>query len=614
MRAPKPSDIPQKPGSYQFYSVDGEVLYVGKAKNLRSRIMSYFREGPKSNIRIDQMVEIADRIEWIVVNNETESLLLEYSLIQQHMPRYNVMGKDDRSYPWLAITTSEKWPRAMIYRGKQKKGVRYFGPYTSAYSIRQTLDVITTVFPVRTCSPTKFADYRRRGRGCLLFDIGKCSAPCVDAVNDDDYRKLVKGLMSFLNGDIKEVVDVLNNQMNQASKNQEYEKAATVRDRLSAIEEIVTKQEIFGSERENFDVVAFASDSIEICVEVFRVRKGRLVGNRRLVFESQIMSEDESDIDQVLLRLYEDQLPEVIPGLVYIQELPSPVDAFEQLISQQKQNSVKLKSPEKGSKKRLLEIAEENARGNLERRRKTRINDIEKRTQALNELKSQLNLEKVPLRIECFDISHIQGTNTVASMVVIDDGLPKKSEYRIFNIKHQQGNDDFLSMEEAITRRFKAHLARDERFKQLPDLLLIDGGKGQLSSTLRALDSLGIKDRIEVASLAKKEEEVFRPGESEAIRIQRGSLALMILQLARDEAHRFAITHHRKRRQTSMKQSMLDSVSGLGPARKKRLLQSFKSVKNLKEQSLETLQSLTYLPDNVALEIYTKLHSEDETR
>lgn len=594
--------------------------------------MSYFRDGPKSNIRIDQMIEIADRIEWIVVSNETESLLLEYSLIQQHKPRYNVRLKDDKSYPWLAVTVSDQWPRVGVLRGKQRKGVKYFGPYTSAYSIRETLDVLTTIFPVRTCSPAKYADYKRRGRGCLLFDIGKCSAPCVDNVSQDQYKEYVDALMAFLGGDTRNVVAHVKEQMATASENMEFERAGTLRDRLSLLEEIIDRQEIYGSERDNFDVVACESDMIELTVEVFRVRKGRLLGSRRFLLEPQQPLDNELLIEQVLLRLYENQLADVIPPVVYVEELPDDVLSYDELLTSQRNDKVRLQVPAKGSKKRLLDLAKENAKGNLDRRSKTRVNDIEQRTKALTELQQQLGLSRAPLRIECFDISHIQGTNTVASMVVLDDGLPKKSEYRHFTIRHGQGNDDFLSMEEAITRRFRAFQgptleteSEDNemsvqggtlesgvrgKFSILPDLLLIDGGKGQLSATMRALDQIGISDKIEVASLAKKREEVFRPGSSEPVVIPYGSLSLMLLQLIRDEAHRFAITHHRKKRGASMTASILDEVAGLGPARKVKLLQSFGSIKQLKEQSLETLQSLSYLPDNVANTLYITLHPE----
>lgn len=574
--------------------------------------MSYFRVGPKSNVRIDQMVERATRLEWIVVNSETESLLLEYSLIQQHKPRYNVMLKDDKSYPWLSITMSDTWPRAGVFRGKQKKGLKYFGPYTSAYMIRETLDVLTAIFPIRTCSPSKFADYRRRGRGCLLHDLGKCCAPCVDAVTHEQYDEYLRGLLSFLGGDTKDVVALVNAQMQQASQDQHYEKAATLRDRLTCLEAIVAKQEIYGSVRENFDVVACVTDRVEICVEVFRVRKGRLLGNRRFILQPQISMEEDSVISQVLMMLYDNQLPEVIPPNVLVSELPEDTQSYEDLLQSQRGDKVQLKSPEKGSKKRLLDLALVNAQDHLDRRVRSRINDIEQRTKALGELQQQLGLSRVPLRIECFDISHVQGTNTVASMVVLDDGLPKKAEYRHFTIKNDRGNDDFLSMEEAVTRRFGAYKSGNDKFAVLPDLLLIDGGKGQLSATMRALESLKLGGAFEVASLAKKREEVFRPGTSDPVVIPMGSLSLMLLTLIRDEAHRFAITHHRKRRSDSMTASILDDIAGLGPTRKKRLLQSYGSIKELRQQSLETLQSLTYLPDNVAKEIFATLHEDQK--
>ena len=610
MLAPKRTDIPASPGSYQFISSENEILYVGKAKNLRSRVSSYFQKGPKHNIRIEQMLELAERVEWIVVSNETESLLLEYSLIQQHKPRYNVRLKDDKSYPWLAVTVGEQWPRAGVLRGKQRKGVKYFGPYTSAYTIRETLDVLTTIFPVRTCSPSKFADYKRRGRGCLLFDIGKCCAPCIDAVKPEQYREYVNSLMQFLGGDNKDVANLIKGQMEVASKEMQFEKAGILRDRLSLLESIIDRQEIYGSERDNFDVVAYATDMIEICVEVFRVRKGRLLGSRRFILEPQDMAEDEVIADQILLRLYEAQLPDVIPPKVFIEEMPKNPKPYEELLSSQRTEPVQLQLPLRGSKKRLLDLAKENAQGTLDQRSRTRINDIEQRTKALSDLHSQLRLKRIPLRIECFDISHIQGTNTVASMVVLDDGLPKKSDYRHFTIRHGQGNDDFLSMEEAITRRFSGYEKENEKFSVLPDLLLIDGGKGQLSAVMRALESLDLENRFDVASLAKREEEVYRPGESEPYIIPRGSLSLMLLQVIRDEAHRFAITHHRKKRTAAMTVSILDKIEGLGPMRKKKLLQSFGSIKKLREQTLETLQSLSYLPDNVAQDLFNELHKE----
>ncbi|MFN8015007.1 MAG: excinuclease ABC subunit UvrC [Acidimicrobiia bacterium] len=609
MLAPNRLEIPTSPGSYQFLSKNNEILYVGKAKNLRSRIMSYFQGGPKHSFRIEQMVEIAEKIEWIVVSNETESLLLEYSLIQQHKPRYNVRLKDDKSYPWLCISTSELWPRAMVMRGKQKKGNKYFGPYTSAYSIRETLDVLTNIFPVRTCSPAKFADYKRRGRGCLLFDIGKCCAPCIDNVSKDEYEQHVNGMIRFLNGEVGDVTRQVQTQMEKASTSMQFERAAILRDRLESLKTIIDRQEIYGSEKDNFDVIAYETDNIEVCVEIFRVRKGRLLGSRRLLLEAQETLNGESVYEQILLTTYQGLLDEVIPPVVYVNEEFSSISEFEELLISLRNDKVKIKIPERGSKRKLLELANTNANGVLSRRIKSRINDVEQRTKALASLHEQLKLKRVPLRIECFDISHVQGTNTVASMVVLDDGLPKKSEYRKFVIKHGQGNDDFLSMEEAITRRFAAS-HDDEKFQKLPDLLLIDGGKGQLSSAVRALESLGMDNLFDVASIAKKQEEIFLPGQSDPVVIPKGSLSLMLLQVVRDEAHRFAITHHRSRRGKAMTNSILDEIEGLGPSRKKKLLSSFGSVKRLKEQSLETLQSLSYLPDNVSISLFNKLHDE----
>lgn len=603
-------EIPTLPGCYQFFSRDNEVLYVGKAKNLRNRVSSYFKAGPKSNPRIDQMVQIADRVEWVSVDNETQSLLLEYSYIQEHKPRYNVRLKDDKSYPWLAITLNEKWPKAFMYRGKQKKGVKYFGPYPSPYAIREILDTLINIFPIRTCNTTKFNEHKRRGRGCLLFDLDKCSAPCIDNIDEKSYKEYINGLIKFLNGETNTVKQSMIDEMNKAVEIQLYEKAATLRDRISMLDTILERQQIYGAPRDNFDVVGYASDGIEICVEVLRIRAGRVMGNRKFVLEPGEVISDEPVIDQILMRLYENQLPEVLPKKILIQELPESPDSYEALLTSLREDNVKINIPLKGQKKKLLEIAIENAKHALKLRIRTRINDVIQRTDALNDLQKILNLKRAPMRIECFDISHIQGTNTVASLVVLDDGLPKKSHYRHFVINHGQGNNDFLSMEEAITRRFKNYNSNDSSFSILPDLLVIDGGKGQLSSTMRALESLQLHNKFDVISLAKREEEVFLPYESVPIIIPSNSLSLMLLRSIRDESHRFAITHHRAKRSKSMTSSILDDISGLGESRKKQLLHSFGSIKKLKEQSLETLQSVPYLPENVALNLYNKLHQQ----
>ena len=423
-------------------------------------------------------------------------------------------------------------------------------------------------------------------------------------------RKVIKNILTVLNGETNTVKQSMIDEMNKAVEIQLYEKAATLRDRISMLDTILERQQIYGAPRDNFDVVGYASDGIEICVEVLRIRAGRVMGNRKFVLEPGEVISDEPVIDQILMRLYENQLPEVLPKKILIQELPESPDSYEALLTSLREDNVKINIPLKGQKKKLLEIAIENAKHALKLRIRTRINDVIQRTDALNDLQKILNLKRAPMRIECFDISHIQGTNTVASLVVLDDGLPKKSHYRHFVINHGQGNNDFLSMEEAITRRFKNYNSNDSSFSILPDLLVIDGGKGQLSSTMRALESLQLHNKFDVISLAKREEEVFLPYESVPIIIPSNSLSLMLLRSIRDESHRFAITHHRAKRSKSMTSSILDDISGLGESRKKQLLHSFGSIKKLKEQSLETLQSVPYLPENVALNLYNKLHQQ----
>jgi excinuclease ABC subunit C len=554
------------------------------------------------------MVSAAEELEWIVTDSELAALMLEYSLIQELQPTYNVRLKDDKSFPYLAITRNEEWPRAMVMRGKRRKGVEYFGPYAKAYSIRQTLDGLLRTYPIRTCTNTKFSRHEATGRPCLLFHIEKCAAPCVGEVAKEEYEDAVNGLAGFLSGDSDELLAGLTLEMHESAEEQDFERAARKRDQISSMRLALERQELVTDRREHFDVIAYEEDDLEVVVVVLNVRNGRVTGRKAMVVDRVEDISIDAFIGRMIGQLYANDRP---PNQVLVQSMPSDNEIVAEWLCLIRGSKVKLRVPQRGAKRRIMEMAEANAREEFARNRLKRHSDHNARAQALRSLEDTLDLPAPPLRIECYDISTIQGRHTVASMVVFEDGLPLKTQYRRFKIKTIDGQDDFASMEEVIRRRFKAYLAEKQqpieqqgRFSYPPGLIVIDGGKGQLGRAVQVLDELDLN--IPVVGLAKKLEEVFVPHESDPIIIPRGEEALYLLQRVRDEAHRFAITYHRLLRDKSMVDSILDGVTGVGPGRKKALIARFGSVKRMREASISDLGDV--VPDRVATDLYKALH------
>ena len=615
IQRPPAGTIPDAPGSYQFKDAQGRVIYVGKAKSLRSRLSNYFQNPRNLQPRTAQMVATAETVEWIQVRNDVEALMLEYSLIKQHQPRFNIRLKDDKSYPFLAITMSDEWPRAMVMRGSKRKGVRYFGPYGHAYAIRDTLDLLLRTFPIRTCSDNKLGRHEKLGKPCLLFHIEKCSGPCVGEISKEDYDELVQELIDFLDGDTDTIVERLGTEMRMAADELEFERAARLRDRLETVRKAIAKQQMVADKAEDIDVVGIADDDLEAAAQVFFVRRGRVVGRKGFIIDKVEDVTPGELVDTILEGLYYDTPPLGVPKQVLVPVESADPSLYERWLTEQREANVTIRVPQRGAKRELLETVTRNATEELNRHRLRRAADHNSRARALNELQDALGLPEAPLRIECYDMSHIQGSDYVGSMVVLEDGLPNKREYRRFKIREVDGNDDFAAMEEVLTRRLSNYLAdRDKpvgergRFAYPPQLLLVDGGKGQLSVAERVLDNLGLTGEIPIASLAKRFEEVYVPGQSEPVRIPRQSDALYLLQRIRDEAHRFAITFHRELRGKRMTRSVLDDIPGLGPTRKKRLLKELGGVGAVKQASLEQLTALTWLPDAVADAVHAKIH------
>ena len=619
---PPAGTIPDAPGSYQFIDRHGQVIYVGKASSLRSRLSSYFQAPDRLHPRTRQMVETAERVEWTIVRNEVEALMLEYSLIKRHHPRFNVRLRDDKSYPLLAVTTDEQWPRAVVVRGRRRRGVRYFGPYAHAYAIRETLDLLLRSFPVRTCSPGKFRQHERLGRPCLLFHIEKCAGPCVGEVTAEDYSEMVDGLCRFLGGDTEDVVRALDAEMREASSELEFERAARLRDRLDSVTKAVEKQQMVAARDEDLDVFGIADDELEASVQVFHVRRGRVVGRKGFIVDKVEDVEGGALIDRVVESFYAETPPNGVPRTILVPREPSIGGLLEEWLALDREGRVEIRVPQRGDRRRLMETVHENAREEFVRHRMRRASDHNTRSRALTELQDQLGLPEAPLRIECYDMAHLQGTDYVGSMVVLTDGLPDKRQYRRFKV-HIDGNDDYAAMEEVLTRRLTAYLEeRDQpveergekpgRFAYPPQLLLVDGGKGQLAVAERVVASLGLEDEIPVAALAKRFEEVYLPGRAEPVGVPRGSDGLFMLQRIRDEAHRFANSFHRERRSKSMTRSSLDGIPGLGPARRERLVKALGGVRAVKAADLETLRSLPFLPDAVAESIHAHFHPDPE--
>jgi excinuclease ABC subunit C len=614
---PAPGTIPDAPGVYRFRDATGRVIYVGKAKSLRSRLNSYFGEVWHLHQRTQQMVATAAAVDWVTVNTEVEALQLEYSWIKQYDPRFNVRYRDDKSYPYLAVTLDEDFPRLQVMRGAKRKGVRYFGPYSHAWAIRETLDLLLRVFPARTCSAGVFKRAGQIGRPCLLGYIGKCSAPCVGSVSAPDHRSIVNDFCDFMAGKTDTMVRRLEREMAEASEQLEFERAARLRDDLAALRRAMEKQTVVLGDGTDADVVAFAEDPLEAAVQVFHVRGGRIRGQRGWVVEKVEDLTTGDLVHHFCSQVYGGEHGEGdVPRELLVPALPADAEALAEWLSGHRGSRVTLRVPQRGDKKGLLETVARNATEALARHKLRRAGDLTTRSRALDEIGDALGMSTAPLRIECYDVSQIQGTDVVASMVVFEDGLPRKSEYRRFIIRGAA--DDLSALSETLRRRFARYLdaraetgelgeevaadpdrpgidpttGRPRKFAYPPQLVVVDGGQPQVAAVAAALAELGIDD-VALCGLAKRLEEVWLPNDDFPVILPRASEGLYLLQRIRDEAHRFAITFHRQRRSKRMTASALDGVAGLGEVRRQALLRHFGSVKRL---SAATVEEITEVP------------------
>ena len=606
---PAPGTIPTGPGVYRFSDAAGTVLYVGKAINLRQRLNSYFADPAGLHFRTQTMVRTASKVEWTVVRNELESLQLEYTWIKQFDPRFNVKYRDDKSYPWVAITWSEEFPRVFVGRGAKKKGTRYYGPYAQAWAIRDTIDSLLRVFPMRSCTAGVFRSAKASGRPCLLGYIGKCSAPCVGRIDAEAHRDIVEDVCDFLAGNTRHLTGRIKEQMLEASDNLEFERAAVLRDQLAALTSATERNAIVLPDGTDADVIALAADDLEVAVQVFHVRAGRIRGERGWVADRADASTLEELIEGFCLQLYAGEEQEVsggIPREVLVPVEPASGRALADLLSEVRGSRVKVAVPQRGDKRTLMETVARNASESLVLHKTRRAADLATRNAALEEIQEALGLDGPPLRIECYDISHLQGTEVVGSMVVFEDGLSRRSEYRRFLIRTVEGSNDVGAMHEVITRRFRRYLddqasltgegamlvdattGAARKFAYRPSLVVVDGGAPQVAAAQQAMDAVGVGD-IPLVGLAKRLEEVWLPGEEFPLILPRASEGLFLLQRARDEAHRFAITHHRGRRSASMVESLLDGVPGLGELRRKALLKHFGSLKKLRAAGVDDI-------------------------
>ena len=630
---PAPGEIPESPGVYRFRDQRGRVIYVGKAKSLRQRLNSYFADFASLHPRTQAMLTTAAGVDWTVVGTEVEALQLEYSWIKEFDPRFNIRYRDDKSYPYLAVTLGEEYPRVMVMRGAKRKGTRYFGPYSHAWAIRETVDTLLRVFPVRTCSAGVFKRSGQIGRPCLLGYIGKCSAPCVKRVTEEEHRRLAEDFCDFMAGQTTRFAIRLEAEMRQAAREEEFERAARLRDDLRALERAVEKQAVVLGDGTDCDVIALAEDQLEAAVQVFYVRGGRVRGQRGWVLDKVEDTTPASLVEHFLGQVYADTpdgaeaINAGIPREVLVPELPPDPDAMTQWLAERRGGPVILRVPRRGDKKALLETVARNAGGTLALHKTRRASDLTTRSKALNEIQEGLGLDDPPLRIECYDVSNLQGTHVVASMVVFEDGLARKSEYRRFAIRGADGTDDISAIHEVITRRFRRYLAEREKTGELdtlgdpeasdevggqkkfaypPNLVVVDGGAGQAAAAARALAELGIDD-VAVCGLAKRLEEVWLPGVEYPVILPRSSEGLYLLQRVRDEAHRFAIAYHRQKRGKAATVSALDDVPGLGPARRAALLKHFGSVRKLRTARVEEIAAVPGIGPRLAATIAAAL-------
>jgi excinuclease ABC subunit C len=637
---PAPGEIPESPGVYRFRDQRGRVIYVGKAKSLRQRLNSYFADFASLHPRTQAMLTTAAGVDWTVVGTEVEAFQLEYSWIKEFDPRFNIRYRDDKSYPYLAVTMGEEYPRVMVMRGAKRKGTKYFGPYSHAWAIRETVDTLLRVFPVRTCSAGVFKRSGQIGRPCLLGYIGKCSAPCVKRISAEDHRALAEDFCDFMAGQTSRFASRLEAEMRQAASQEEFERAARLRDDLRALERAIEKQAVVLGDGTDCDVIALAEDQLEAAVQVFYVRGGRVRGQRGWVLDKVEEVTPAELVEHFLGQVYGDAPADAeavnagMPREILVPELPPDPDTMTQWLAERRGGPVRLRVPRRGDKKALLDTVARNAGQTLTLHKTRRASDLTTRSRALNEIQDGLGLDDAPLRIECYDVSNLQGTHVVASMVVFEDGLARKSEYRRFAIKGTGGIDDISAIHEVITRRFRRYLAEREKTGELdilgdpeaaedqdqdlsaerpvvmaqkkfaypPNLVVVDGGPLQADAAARALAELGIDD-VAVCGLAKRLEEVWLPGEEYPVILPRSSEGLYLLQRVRDEAHRFAITYHRQKRGKAATASALDDVPGLGPARRAALLKHFGSVRKLSAASVEEIAAVRGIGPQLAVTI-----------
>ncbi|MFB9892701.1 excinuclease ABC subunit UvrC [Planobispora takensis] len=679
---PSPGSIPESPGVYRFRDPEGRVIYVGKAKSLRQRLNSYFADFAGLHPRTQTMLTTAAGVDWTVVGTEVEALQLEYSWIKEYDPRFNVKYRDDKSYPYLAVTMGEEFPRVQVLRGAKRKGTRYFGPYSHAWAIRETVDLLLRVFPIRSCSSGVFRRAAQIGRPCLLGYIDKCSAPCVSRVTEAEHRALAEDFCDFMAGNTGRFIKRLEGEMRQAAAEQEYERAARLRDDIEALRRALEKQAVVLADSTDCDVVALAEDALEAAVQVFYVRGGRIRGQQGWVVDKVEETSPGELVERFLLQMYGEAAPETLPKEVLVPALPPDAEAVTELLGERRGSRVEIRVPQRGDKRSLMETVERNAKESLAQHKIKRSSDLTARSKALQELADALDLDQVPLRIECYDVSHLQGTDVVASMVVFEDGLARKSEYRRFSVRSTEG--DVASIHEVISRRFKRYLeersatgeldvetgteagvhdgagpqrgavpetgggsgvrgdggsqtdggpeageaaaagidpetgaagidpetGRPRKFAYPPHLVVVDGGPAQAAAARRALDELGVDD-VAVCGLAKRLEEVWLPGEELPVILPRSSEALYLLQRVRDEAHRFAITYHRSKRSKSVRESALDDVPGLGPARRQALIKHFGSVKRLREATAAEICQVPGIGPATAETIVSALKGEN---
>ena len=589
--------IPMKPGVYLMRGPNGEILYVGKASKLKNRIRSYFTGKTHSHPKIETLVNTLVDFEFIITESEQEALILESNLIKSHKPKFNSRLKDDKSYPFIKIDVSEKFPQVYVTRNVSNDDARYFGPYTDAGSVRRTLSLLNKLFPYRSCTKQITGS---DDRACLDFHIKRCVGPCIGAVDDIEYNKIIDQVILFLEGDTKQIVNSLRLQMRKAAESLKFEKAASLRDQLQSIEKVQQGQKVLTLKSNNMDIIGSSQSSYEAWIEVFFIRQGKLIGRENYLMDVGI-ADSISEVESAFLKQFYGVTPYVPPLILTQHEILEEKQAIQSFLSEKRGTKVVLLHPKRGDRKKLVDMVTENARLGMEQLRITRFSETDSDDKAMLEVQEALNLPKLPNRIECYDISNIQGTNAVGSMVVFENGSPKTSDYRRFQIKSVKGIDDYSMMREMLTRRFNrmSNLSNEntaglhkrsnqEAWTMKPDLVLIDGGKGHLGAALQVFLEMGISD-VPLASLAKENEELFTPESPHSILLPKNSPGMYLVQRARDEAHRFAITYHRKRRSNQSFQSSLDLIPGIGPKKRRSLLRKYGSIKNIKESSLEDI-------------------------